>query len=471
MKKLRHLPYGFVVLMLLLFSLIACRSKEKKEMLTDAESRFVIQKIKAKGKIVASTDFNSINYFIYKGEPLGYQYELLKSFSDYLGVELEIIVNNDINKAFECLNNGFCDIVAMDLTQTYSRSKKYDFSVPILQARQVLVQKKPLKGAKWQCVRNPLQLGGATIIVQKGSVYADRVRNLQEEIGDSITLIEDPTSTVEELAFLVSKGKIKYTICDEHVAKVYQRNYPNLDIQTAVSFPQNMGWAVQKGSTHLRHAMNDWLTQYKTTRQYKLTYNKYFQQSKASGFAHSEYENISKGIISPYDKIIRKHSREIGWDWRLLASLIYQESAFQPDAVSSNGAFGLMQLMPQTARKYRVSQYSHPDGNIKAGVKYLVLIEKQFEDIPDKDERIKFVLAAYNVGIGHVMDARRLALKYKKDPDMWSNNVDGYMLQKSNPKYYNDSVVLFGYCPGKITYNFVNEIYDRYYHYKNITDK
>lgn len=465
---IRKTLFLFVLLPLLF---ITCTRPEKSLKLTDAESKSVIQKIKAKGKIVASTDFNSINYFIYKGQPMGYQYDLLKSFSTYLGVELEIVVNNDINKAFECLNGGVCDIVAMDLTQTYGRAKMVDFSVPLVQTRQILVQRKSTRFHKKSMLRNPIDLGGKTVVIQKGSAYAERLHNLQEEIGDSIHIVEDPNCSAEELIFLVSKGKIDYTICDEHLSSIYENNYENLDFNTPISFPQNLGWAVKKGSNHLLQALNDWLRWYKNTKQFRLTYNKYFKNSQTNSLANADVENLQKGIISRYDKLIMKHSRKIGWDWRLLASLIYHESEFQPNVRSSNGAFGLMQLMPQTARRYGVTPKSSANANIAAGVNYLKYINKEFSEIKNPEERTKFILAAYNVGIGHVMDARRLALKNKKDPDTWAYNVDWYMLQKSNPDFYNDSVVLFGYCPGQTVYNFVNEIYERYYHYKNITEK
>ncbi len=177
------------------------------------------------------------------------------------------------------------------------------------------------------------------------------------------------------------------------------------------------------------------------------------------------------GKISPYDEKIKEYSSLIDWDWRLLASLIYQESRFHPQAKSWAGAFGLMQLMPHTAQKYGVDSLSSPMDQIKAGVQFIKLLDKQFLDkIEDKDERTKFVLASYNAGIAHVYDARRLAEKYHKDPNLWDENVDFYLLNKSKPEYYNDSVVKYGYCRGTEPYNFVYDILDRYNHYKNVIE-
>ena len=128
-----------------------------------------------------------------------------------------------------------------------------------------------------------------------------------------------------------------------------------------------------------------------------------------------------------------------------------------------------MQLMPNTAKKYGVDTSSPPDKQIEAGIKYIKLLDAQLKDyIPDSIERKKFVLASYNVGIGHVFDARRLAEKYNKNPDLWNNNVDSFLLLKSKPKYYLDSVVYYGYCRGSEPFNFVNEIFERYNNYKNV---
>jgi len=127
--------------------------------------------------------------------------------------------------------------------------------------------------------------------------------------------------------------------------------------------------------------------------------------------------------------------------------------------------------MPHNAEKYGIDSLSSPEDQIKAGVQFIKLLDKQFESkIADKGERTKFVLASYNAGIAHVYDARRLAEKYNKDPNLWEQNVDYYLLNKSKPKYYNDSVVKYGYCRGTEPYNFVYDILDRYEHYKNTID-
>lgn len=464
----------------LLFVFLSCSTNKKKiesTQLPKKESRDVILKrILSEGKLIATTDYNSTNYYVYRGEPLGYQYELLKSFADFLDVKLEIKIINDLESSLTCINEKECDMIALGLTVTKDRSQYVDFSNPLIETRQMLVQRKPENWRKMatmdqiesKLLRNTLDLAGKTIHIQKNTIFESRLKTLSNEIGADIIIVEHPEATVEELIDMVNKGEIEYTISDEYIALVNQKYYPDIDTKTPVSFPQNVAWAVRKGATELLDTINYWLEDFKQTRTSAYLYNKYFRNSRSINYARSEYHSVSGGKISPYDKLIKKYSELIEWDWRLLASLIYQESRFYPDARSWVGAFGLMQLMPHTAEKYGVDSLSSPEDQIKAGVSFIRLLDKQFlNKIEDKDERTKFVLASYNAGIAHVYDARRLAEKYDKDPNLWNENVDYYLLNKSKPEYYQDSVVKYGYCRGSETYNFVYDILERYHHYQN----
>ncbi|MFO7827582.1 MAG: transporter substrate-binding domain-containing protein [Bacteroidales bacterium] len=436
-----------------------------------------LERIQKRGKIIAVTDFNSTNYFIYRGEPMGYQYELLKLLADHLDVDLEVAVENDVDKNFEMLFEKECDIIAINLTKTKERSKIIDFTYPHSQTRQVLVQRKP---ANWRnltkdeldskLIRNQLDLADKIVYVQKGTSYAQRIKNLSDEIGDSIIIIEKADLEVEQLIELVASGEIDYTVADENIAMVNQTYYPVLDIETAISFPQSIAWGVRQEDDSLRIAIDHWLKEFKKTLDYALIYNKYFKSPRSAKIVESEYYTITSGKVSEYDEYIKEYSKIIDWDWRLIASLIYQESRFKSNVKSWAGAYGLMQLMPSTANRFGVSKSSPPEKNIKAGIQFIKWLDKRFENrgITDDEEKTKFILASYNVGLGHILDARRLADKYGKNPDVWENHVDEFILKKSNPKYYRDPVVKYGYCRGSETYHYVYQILDRYEHYKNI---
>lgn len=425
-----------------------------------------LNQIVESGVLVAVTDFNSTNYFIYKGEPMGFQFDLLKVFAEHIGVKLELVAENDLDEAFRMLENGEVDLFANNLTITSTRTKRYNFTVPHSTTKQVLVQRKDNEGG---LVRNPLDLAKKIVYVQKASASAHRLNNLSDEIGAEIVVVEMPNYENDELIELVANGEIDYTVCDEDVARVNSFYFDNIDVETPVSFDQNLAWAVSKDSKNLLDELNQWLESFKTTAEYRIIKGKYFENPFWAKRVLSENSRIKSGRISQYDDGFKYASTTIDWDWRLFASLVYQESRFRHNVQSHMGAYGLMQFMPATAEYFGVSHKTDPQTQIRAGARYLKWLEKRFEDsIVDPEQRVKFILAAYNAGLGHIIDARNLARKHGKDPNVWDNNVDFFILNKSNPDYYCDTTVKYGYLKGVETYNYVNQIMQRYKHYQNI---
>ena len=189
---------------------------------------FDLEQIRERGRLIVTTDFNSTNYFIYRGQPMGYQYELLQDLADHLNIKLEVVVSNDLEETFNCLRMGDCDLIALNLTVTRERKKKFDFTVPHSQTRQVLVQRKPDGWEKMtdtrierEVIRNQLELAGKKVYVQQNSAYFVRMQNLADEIGDTIDIIDVPEDA-ETLIMLVADGQIEYTVADENVALVNQ---------------------------------------------------------------------------------------------------------------------------------------------------------------------------------------------------------------------------------------------------------
>lgn len=465
----------FLPVVLLAVALCTCRNDSPRSF----SGKYIddLPEIIEKGKLVAITDFNSTNYFIYRGQPMGYQFEMLQDLADHLNIRLEVVVSNDLEETFNCLRMGDCDLIALNLTITSERKKQFDFTVPHSQTRQVLIQRKP-KGwesmseqqIEGELIRNQLDLGGKRVYVQQNSAYYSRMLSLAEEIGDTIEIIDVPEDA-ETLIMLVADGQIDYTVADENIALVNQTYYPNLDVQTAVSFPQNLAWAVNSSADELRKEINKWLSEYRESTRYAVIYNKYFKNQRSASIVKSDLFSLSTGKISVYDEYIKRYSQEIGWDWRLLASLIYQESRFDPNARSWAGAFGLMQLMPTTARRFGITPSSPPAEQIRAGTRFIHWLDARFDDmIPDPEERIKFILAAYNVGPGHIFDAITLAEKNGADPTIWQDSVETYLLKKSDPNYYRDPDVKYGYARGRETSNYVTQVLERYEHYRNLID-
>lgn len=463
----------FLFLLMISSILVSCNSSErqKKEKNDNTpEQQNDLLHIRQAGILRAVVDYNSTNYFVYRGKPMGFKYELLQELSKDLGVKLQILVSNDLGETFDGLINHRYDVIAKSLTVTQQRSKEIDFTVPLLQTSQVLVQRSQLEDTGDSIyISSALELAGKKVHVQKNTTYYRRLLNLSDEIGAKINIVEDTIYGVEQLVERVAEGEINYTICDENVAKLNKTYYPNLDVSLKISLPQNIAWGIRKGAPEWKKYLDTWITRFKKTRKFKQIYYRYFESPRVARRMESGFHSISGGKISKYDDMIKEVSSEYDWDWRLVSAIIYQESRFNPDADSWAGAYGLMQLMPTTARSLGIEDYKNPKKNVEGGILLLDWLDQQFlESIPDSTERLKFVLAAYNIGLGHVKDAQRLARKYGKNDHLWKNNVDFFLRNKSAEKYYKDPVVRWGYCRGREAYEYVEKVLTNYHHYLNV---
>jgi membrane-bound lytic murein transglycosylase F len=458
-------------------TLSSCSWKHNSEIGSNISNiSFDLDSIKKRGRLIAVTDFNSTNYFIYRGEPMGFHYELLKSFSDHLGIDLEILAENIPDNAYLMLKSGKADILAVGLNAGSSVTEGIQLTEPIAETRQVLVQRKP---ASWRLlsrddyerslIRNIASLAKKKIYVQKGSSRVRQLHSLENEIYDTISVIEVPLES-EKLIQKVASGEIDYTVCDENVAVVNGTYYPGIDISTPVSLSESITWGLRSSnSDSLSKALNKWISAYRKTESYAVLYAKYFKNTRSSTIVRSDYYALNTGKVSRYDDMIRHFSTVIEWDWRLLASLIFQESRFRPDVRSWAGAYGLMQIMPVTGRNFGIDITSSPENNIKAGIQYINWLYSIFgPKISDENELINFILAAYNAGSGHILDAMKLTEKNGMDPEKWDGNVALWVLKISDPRYYNDTVVKNGYFKGRESVAFVSQVLNRYEHYKNI---
>ena len=460
----------------LLLSLLLSACGDNSEDKPKTELDYILQK----DTMFVLTGYNAYSYFIYKGQPMGFEHDLVQKLSEHLSITPVFILVNNINDMFTMLDEKKGDLIAFNLTVTKERAEKISFVNYYNTTKQVLVQRKPDKWRKMmthqiekELIRDPVELIGKTVVVRGASSYIPRLNNLSEEIGGDINVVEaDPELTIEDLIEQVAKGEIDYTISDENIALLNEASYNNIDVRTDISLSQRIAWGVKKNSSELRDTINYWLDSIKSTEYFAVTYNRYYKNRYSyKRRVASEYLLLKGGKISGYDEQIKESAQKLNWDWRLIASQIYQESQFKPNAKSWAGAVGIMQLLPSTGEMFGITNLYDPVLNIKAGTKFLIYLEKYWSDfIEDSTERIKFVLASYNVGRGHIDDARRLAEKYDANFSVWDDNVEFYLLQKSKPKYYNDEVVRNGYCRGIETVKYVKEIFERYEHYKKFIE-
>lgn len=468
--------FFFLIFTIPFLILHSCKDAEAttSEEAQEPKIRRDLDAIKKDGKLKALTVYSGTSYFLYKGQAMGYEYDLLKRFAKYLDVELEMVVVKDQDELIAKLNQGEGDILAHGLTITSNRKKSVSFSNYLYLTKQVLVQKKPdnWRTMHWHKLENALvhdaiELLNDTVSIRNGSSYNERIGNLQDELGGKIYIEElSGEMATDQIIKEVANGTIKYTIADNNIAKIMASYYPILDIDVPVSFSQRIAWATRKNSPDLLKATNLWLEDIKKEVDYNVIYNKYFENKKDfRRRVKSEFYSLNQEEISPYDALIQTHAEKISWDWRLVASLIYQESRFDPNNSSWANAEGLMQLMPKTAEDLGVSDRSDPTQSISGGTKYLRQIWENFETIEDSLQRTKFTMASYNCGLYHVKDAQKLADKNGLDASRWDDNVEDMILALSSPKNYNDPIVKYGYVRGVEPYNYVNQIYERYAHY------
>ncbi len=436
-----------------------------------------LPEIKKEGILHVITLYNSTSYFLYKGRPMGYQFEMVERLAASLGLKIKMVVAKSFSQVFDLLRDGKGDLIAFGLTITKARKEKVAFTHYLYTSHQVLVQRKPenwrtlsLYKIKQQLVSSPFELIGDTVYLGRETSYIPRIKHLENEIGGEIPIkIVDSGKTVDDVIHMVAEGKADYTVADYNLAAVNKMFYPILDIGVRISLSQRIAWAVRKSSPRLLDTLNNWISKAKKKRFYFHLYRKYFEDER--GYrkrVSSPLFSKNDGMISPYDSLIQKYAKTLGWDWRLLCSQIYQESKFNTHDEGWAGARGLMQIMPETAEELGIKNITHPEENIEAGARYLKNLYNHFGKVKDSIQRIKFTLASYNCGLGHVRDAQRLAKSLGDSAYYWDHNVEKAILKLQERKYFTQPEIRHGIVQGILPYKYVRDIFDRYHHYQEL---
>lgn len=449
-----------------------------------------LAEIKERGTLVVVAPYNSTTYFIYRGEPLGYEYELLQSFAREQGVELKMVVAADPKSLLPLLNSGEGDIAAGRLIPTPESEPHVSFTRALYRTEPALVQQEaapeqagkgtekalapgpadelPAVDIEARLITKPAQLSGQTVTVPEKSPYQRTIVELADEISGDIHVVEMGGAIQDEaLAQKVARGEVQFTVMQGNLAELKEAEFKNLKVRPIIGRSHSVAWALRKNSPELMQALNSWIEEKKNGTLFDKLYKKYFIDRR------SHLERVESGLLTSatgklcqYDDLLKQNATEINRDWRLLASQAFQESRFKPDARSWAGAVGLMQLMPATAREFGVKDPLDPADNVQGAVKFLKWLEDYWrERITDDNERLKFILASYNTGAGHVQDAQRLAEKYGGNPEVWED-VSYWLLQKSTQQYSSDPVVKFGFCRGLEPVNYVSHILARFERYK-----
>lgn len=427
--------------------LTACQKSDKP--LTD------IEKIQQRGVLRVGTLNDQLSYFIGPNGPTGLEYDLAKQFADELGVKLEIKPSYHLSGLLPALKNDEVDIVAAGLTHTPERLKKFNAGPAYYYVSQQVVYKK----GSWR-PRNLQQLidKGGVITVVKGSHYEFALKELSEIYPDlkwKVSRIEDSTDLLKD----VSDGKIEYTIADSVPLSISQRLHPNLAMAFELTEDQPISWFMRKSRNNALYALVlEFFGDINQSGKLANLEEKYFGHIQTFDYVDTRaFIRALDTKLPKYKKLFQKYSKE--FDWRLIAALSYQESHWNPYATSPTGVRGMMMLTQSTAKMMGVSDRLNPEESIRGGVDYLRGAVKRIPDSIPQHEKIWFALASYNIGFGHVMDARRLTQRDHGDPDVWADVKDRlpYLRQ---PRFYQQT--RYGFARGDEAQNYVENI-RRYY--------
>ncbi len=424
-----------------------------------------LPQIKESGRLVMLTRNNTTTFFIYRGFRYGFEYELLKHFADENKLKLKVKIINAWDQMIPALRDKTGDIIASNFTITPQRARRVSFTEPYLVTREVVVA-----SDKVTDVASPEDLDGKTVHVRRSSSYYQTLKHLEKSLGIRINVkFVDEDVETEEILYMVSKGKFTLTVADSYIAELQKTFYPNLKILFPVSHDRKIAWAVRKSSPELLKALNSYIKKIKKDGYLNIIRNKYFRRKKwfARIASHPGF-TLKSGRISEFDELIKRAAAEVALDWRFIAAVISVESGFSPSRKSWAGAVGLMQLVPRTAEKYVRGDVSLPENNILAGSRYLKELYKIFAEVPDKDTRLKFVLAAYNAGMGHVWDAMTLAEELGLDKHSWEGLKKA--LELLSKKQYH-SRAKYGYVRGWETVNYVEKVWEKYQLFRTLVSE
>ncbi|MCK5695754.1 MAG: membrane-bound lytic murein transglycosylase MltF [Desulfobacula sp.] len=398
-----------------------------------------VERIKKTGVLRLITN-NSINtYYYYNGQPTGFEYDLAREFANFLNVDLDIVTPG-WNNMFSYLEQGKGDLIAAGLAITKERLEKVNFSIPYMTIQQHIVHHKLVFGPK-----NIEDLTFRTLHIRRGTSYHSRLEEIKKSGVDFNYILHDNIPT-QELIHMIHDREIKFTVADNNIAYLNQRYDPDIRIGIALQEKESLAWAVNKNDSQMLEQINKFFLHANETGLLKQVSDKYYSNIKDTDpYDLKRFHQRIKTRLPKYKEIIIEESQKYGFDWKLVAAVVYQESHFNPNARSFTNVRGLMQVTTVTAEEMGIANRLKPSQSIKAGIKYLDKMVKKFDYLEDDYERILFALASYNIGYGHVIDAIQIAVDIGLDETKWQSlKTTLPLLSKS--KYYKQTK--YGYARG-----------------------
>ena len=424
-----------------------------------------LAEIRESGVLRVITRNSAVTFFLWRGEQMGFEFELLREFARRHELHVEVVVAPRHASLFDLLRRGAGDIAAASLpTDAAPRASGIVMTKPFNYVYDYLVARHDD-----DTILEFDDLVGRAVTVRPSSAHWHTLQRLRDA-GLKFDIQPAPEDAeTESLIAAVGEGRIDLTAAPSHVFDL-ELSY-RTDVRKAFTLrgPVALGWAVRDENPELLAALNEFLDKEYRGLFFNVVYQKYFENpARMRAYREDRVDHAHADVLSPYDDIVKREAAKHDFDWPLIVAQMYQESRFRRKARSPAGAIGLMQLLPRTARQFGVTNLRDPEESIRGGTAYLAWLHNRFEPELSVKDRIWFALAAYNAGFGHVRDARQLAGELGLDPNRWFGNVEEAMLLLSKRRYYRKSA--FGYVRGHEVASYVRQIRERYRSYLQTTD-
>lgn len=414
-----------------------------------------LEEIKERGELRVLTRYAPTSYYIQGDQLAGIEYEMAKRFAEYLNVNLKIIVPDNLGSMLDQIVAGKADIAAAGLTVTPARQLKIEFGPSYQQVTQQLVYRQGTDKIKDLSQIEPGQLE-----VVADSSHVEQLKILKSEFPD-LDWTENKELDSSGLLELVNRQLIDFTIADSNELAANQVLFPELRVAFDLTEPQDVAWALPKSSERSLHAaLATFFSKLKGSGELEQLMEAHYGHIRR--FDQLDAQKLHRRLqthLPQYIASFKQAATEFDFDWKLLAAMAYQESHWDKDAVSPTGVRGLMMLTKNTAKLMKVSDRKDPFQSIQGGAAYLdKLRDRLNEDILEPD-RTWMALAAYNVGLGHLLDARKLTVRGGKNPDLWAD-VRQFLPRLSKREWF--ETVKHGYARGGEPVRYVRNI-RRYY--------
>jgi len=411
-----------------------------------------LERIQAAGKLSVITFNGPTTYYESNHETGGFEYELARAFAKDLGVELDIKLVDQFDQIMPAVKAAHVDMAAAGLSITEDRKKHFLFSTPYQTIKQQVIY----RGGGKKRPRSIAKLAGRKIMVTAGSSHAERLEKLKEK-NPELSWQETADETPENLLVHVWEKELDLTIADSNIVAVVRQFYPDLHIAFSLPPDDKLAWMFTLSSDQsLTEAANDFLKEMKASGKLDRLLDRYYGPSSKFNYVNTKkfLERIDQ-LLPEYQEMFRKAGKETGIDWRLLAAQAYQESHWDVDAVSPTGVRGIMMLTNATAKRLKVNDRRNPEESIEGGSRYLKILMDGLPERIQQPDRLWFALAAYNIGIGHLEDARILTQKAGDDPDSWLD-VRKHLPLLAKPEWHKKT--RHGYARGYEPVAYVNRV-------------